>query len=159
MQQHLYPDDWKQRVQEAALRAGGRCEGSGAVLGTMRVSRKGNVYFLPLHTGHVNHDPENPQAELRKLCPSCHSKTHPWLRGKRTPQHRYGYQAITLARVRQAARVGGLDIVPDETGAGMCWRISGLAGNAIDVLDAISSALHCLGMERLERQDRRGHYE
>lgn len=151
MQQHLYPDNWKQRVQEADLRAGGRCEECGAVLGTMRVSRKGNLYFLPLHTSHVNHDPENLQAELRKLCPSCHSKTHPWLRGKRMPQHQYGYQAITLARVLQAARSGGLDIFPDETSAGMCWRIGDLSGSAVDVLDAMSSALHCLGMERLER--------
>jgi hypothetical protein len=151
MQQHLYPDDWKQRVQEADLRAGGRCEGCGAVLGTMRVSRKGNLYFLPLHTSHVNHDPENPHAELRKLCPSCHGKTHPWLPGTPTKERPYGYQAITLSRVLQAARSGGLDILPDESGAGVCWRIGDLAGNAVDVLDAVTSALHCLRMERLER--------
>src|ERR1700676_4084484 len=70
MQRHLYPDNWKERVQEADCRAGGRCEGCGAVLGTLRVSRKGNLYFLPLHTSHVNHDPENPQAELRKPSPT-----------------------------------------------------------------------------------------
>ena len=159
MQRQLYPADWKERVQEADLRAGGRCEGCGAVLGTMRVSRKGNLYFLPLHTSHVNHDPENPQAELRKLCPSCHSKTHPWLCGKRTPQHQYGYQAITLARVLQAARAGGLEILPDETGTGMRWWMGDLSGEAPDALDAVSQALHCLRMERLERTSEGSQHE
>ena len=151
MQRQLYPDDWKERVQQADLRAGGRCERCKAVLGTMRISRKHNLYLMPLHTCHVNHDPENPQAEVEKLCPSCHGKTHPWLPGTPTKERPYGYQAITLARLLQAARSGGLDIFPDETGAGMCWRIGDLSGSAVDVLDAVSLALHCLRMDRLER--------
>jgi hypothetical protein len=153
MQHQLYPPNWKERVQEADLRAGGRCEKCHAVLGTMRISRKHQLYLLPLHTCHVNHDPGNPEAELQKLCPSCHGKTHPWLRGKRTKERPYSYQAITLERVLHAARAGGLDILPDETGAGMCWRIGDLSGTAPDVLDALSSALHCLRMERLEQQE------
>ena len=153
MQHQLYPDNWKQRVAEADSRAGGRCERCGAVLGTMRVSRKHNLYFLPLHTCHINHDPENPQAEVAKLCPRCHGKSHPWRPGTPASERPYGYQAVTLARVLQAARAGGLEITPTESGAGLCWRIADLAGNAPDVLDAVSQALHCLRMERLAGQE------
>ena len=152
MQQQLYPDNWKQRVAEADSRAGGHCEHCGAVLGTMRVSRKHNLYFLPLHTCHVNHDPENPQAEVAKLCPRCHGKSHPWRPGTPARERPYGYQAVTLARVLQAARAGGLEITPLESGASLCWRIADLAGQAPDVLDAVSQALHCLQMERLARE-------
>jgi hypothetical protein len=35
----------------------------------------------------------------------------------------------------------------------VCWRIGDLAGIAPDVLDALSSALHCLRMDRLEEQE------
>jgi len=157
MQRHLYPPEWNERVQEADLRAGGRCERCGAVLGTLRVSRKHNLYFLPLHTCHVNHDPENPQAEVEKLCPSCHGKSHPWLPGTPTKERPYGYQPVTLARVLQAARAGGLEIIPQASGAGVCWRIADLVGEAPDVLDALASALHCLRMDRLEQQEGRQH--
>jgi hypothetical protein len=152
MQRHLYPADWKERVQAADQRAGGRCERCGAVLGTMRLSRKRQLYLMPLHTSHVNHDPENPQAQVEKLCPSCHGKSHPWLPGTPTKERPYGYQPVTLARVLQAARAGGLHITPHESGTGMCWRIAELSGNAVDVLDAVSLALHCLRMELLERE-------
>jgi hypothetical protein len=153
MQRHLYPPDWKQRVQEADLRAGGRCEGCGAVLGTLRVSRQGNLYFLPLHTCHINHDPENPRAQLQKLCPRCHGKTHPWLRGKRTGRttHRYGYQTVSVTQLSQAARAAGLFLEPGEEG--YAWRIASLSGSAPDILEAISQALHCLYMDYLERRE------
>jgi hypothetical protein len=153
MQRHLYPPDWKERVQAADSRAGGRCEGCGAVLGAMRVSRKGNLYFLPLHTSHVNNDPENPEAELQKLCPRCHGKTHPWLPGKRDDPNRHSYRPITQERVLRAARSGGLAITPDGTGAGYCWQIGDLSGAALDMLDALSQALHCLRMERVEQRE------
>ena len=157
MQRHLYPADWKERVQAADQRAGGRCERCGAVLGTMRLSRKHKLYLMPLHTTHVNHDPENPQADLRKLCPRCHDKTHPWPPGTPTKERPSGYQAIQLARVLQAARAGGLSITPEESGAGVCWRLADLCGTAPDVLDAISQALHCQRMERLEEQEANQH--
>ena len=152
MQRHLYPDNWKQRVQEADCRAGGRCERCGAVLGAMRVSRKGNLYLLPLHTCHVHHDPENPEAELQKLCPRCHGKTHPWQPGKRDDPNRHGYRPITQERLVRAARSGGLAITPDGTGAGYTWQIGDVSGAAPDTLDALSQALHSLRMERLEHQ-------
>jgi hypothetical protein len=150
MQHHLYPADWKERGQAAAQRAGGRCERCGAVLGTMRLSRKHNLYLLPLHTSHVNHDPENPEAELQKLCPSCHGKTHPWLPSKRDDPNRRSYRPITQERVLRAARSGGLAITPHSCGARYTWEIAALSGNASDVLDALSQALHFLRMERLE---------
>jgi hypothetical protein len=153
MQQHLYPDNWKQRVQEADQRAGGRCERCGAVLGTMRLSRKRQLYLMPLHTCHINHDPENPQAEIEKLCPSCHGKSHPWRPGTPARERPYGYQPVTLGRVLQAVRVGGLEIIPQGSSAGVSWRIAGLAGESPDVLDALTSALHCLRMERLEQEE------
>lgn len=154
MQRDLYPPDWKQRVQEADLRAGGRCEGCGSVLGTLRVSRKGNLYFLPLHTCHLNHDPENAHAQLQKLCPRCHGKTHPWLRGKRDRRntHRYGYQTVSVTQLSQAARVAGLFLEPGEEG--YTWRIADLSGTAPDVLEALSQALHCLHLDSLERQEK-----
>src|SRR5260370_27275028 len=150
MHRHLDPLDWKQRVQEADLRAAGRCEGCGAVLGTLRVSRKGNLYFLPLHTCHINHDPENPRAQLQKLCPRCHGKTHPWLRGKRTRRqaHRYGYQTVSVTQVSEAVRAAGLLLEPGEEG--YRWHIPDLVGTAPDVLDALSQALHCLYLNYLE---------
>jgi hypothetical protein len=153
MQRHLYPPDWKERVQAADLNAGGRCERCGAILGTLRVSRKGNLYFLALHTCRVNNDPENPEAELQKLCPRCHWETHPWLHGKRGQSHRQGYRSITQGCLLRTARSGGLSIIPDGTGAGYTWEIGDVSGEALDVLDAISQALHCLRMERLEHQE------
>lgn len=153
MQRHLYPDNWNERVQAADQRAGGKCERCGAVLGTMRLSRKHNLYLMPLHTCHVNHDPENPQAEVEKLCPSCHGKSHPWVPRTPTKARPFGYQSITLGRVLQAARVGGLEITPQPDGAGVCWRMADLAGEAPDVLDALASALHYLRMERLDQQE------
>lgn len=157
MQHHLYPPDWKQRVQEADLRAGGRCERCGAVLGTLRVSRKGNLYFLPLHTCHVNHDPENAQAQLQKLCPRCHGKTHPWLYSKRSGRapHRYGYASVSVAQLSAAARAAGLWLEPGE--AGYTWRIADLAGEAPDILEALSQALHCLQLGYLEQREGHRH--
>lgn len=155
MQRHLYPDDWEQRVRAANLRAGGRCEGCGAVLGTLRISRKHNLYFLPLHTCHINHDPHNPQAEIQKLCPRCHGQTHHWMRGKRTHAHKYGYQTLTVAQLVEAARSGGVEFTPAE--AGYYWQVDDLAGEANDLLAALSQALHFLRMERLEHRHMEGH--
>lgn len=153
MQRYPYPLDWKEQVQAADLRAGGKCERCGAVLGTMRLSRNHNLYLMPLHTCHVNHDPENPQAEVEKLCPRCHGKSHPWVPRTPTKKRPYGYQPVTLGRVLQAARVGGLEITLQASGSGVSWRIADLGGEAPDILDALASALHCLRMERLDQQE------
>jgi hypothetical protein len=53
-----YPDNWKDLATACKQRAGWRCEECGS---TER-----------LGAAHVNHDPENPNPELRCLCWSCH---------------------------------------------------------------------------------------
>jgi len=119
-------------------------------MGTLRISRNYNLYFLPLHTSHINHDPWNPEAELRALCPSCHGKTHKGMRGKHIAPHKQGYQTISVARLVAEARGAGLHIT-QESGR-YAWQIDTLSGVGSDVLDAIGSALHCLLMERMEGQ-------
>src|SRR5690348_14895592 len=75
MQHHLYPADWRNRAQACLERAGYRCEDCGMRHGSLRVGKhRYNLYFVQLHAAHVNHDPGNPQAELRALCPTCHMK-------------------------------------------------------------------------------------
>ena len=54
-----YPDNWKDLATACKQRAGWRCEECGS---TER-----------LGAAHVNHDPENPNPELRCLCWTCHS--------------------------------------------------------------------------------------
>ena len=137
MQHHLYPADWRSRAKDCLERAGYRY----------------NLYFIHLHAAHVNHDPGNPQAELRALCPACHLKydrrTEQAAQGYSVPRRR-GYQPITLERVLSIARSGGLTITPVGTGTGCRWNIGDLAGSAPDVLEAVGQALHALCMERLE---------
>ena len=75
MQHHLYPDNWKQRSQACLEQATYRCEHCGIPHGSMRVGKhRHNLYFVHLHAAHINHDPHNPQAKLRALCPSCHMR-------------------------------------------------------------------------------------
>jgi DNA-binding transcriptional LysR family regulator len=161
MQHHLYPADWRSRAQACLERAGYCCEDCGMRHGTLRVGKhRYNLYFVHLHAAHVNHDPGNPQAELRALCPACHM--HHDRRTEHTPQghhlpRRRGYQPITLERVLGAARSGGLAILPADTGAGYRWKIGDLAGSAPDILEALGQALHCLHMERLEQREESQH--
>ena len=159
MQHHLYPADWRIRAQACLERADYRCEHCGIRQGTLRVGKHHyNLYFVHLHAAHVNHDPHNPQAELRALCPACHMRhdrrTEYETQGRSLPKRR-GYQSITLERVLRAARAAGLCISPDaESGTGVSWIIGDLSGTAVDVLEAISSALHCLYRERVEQEAR-----
>ena len=162
MQQHLYPTDWRSRAKDCLERAGYRCEDCGIRHGTLRVGKhRYNLYFVQLHAAHMNHDPGNPQAELRALCPACHLKYD--RRTERTPEghpfpRRQGYQPITLERILSTTRSGGLTITPEETGTGYRWRIGDLAGSAPDVLEAIGQALHCLYMERLQQVQEGGRH-
>jgi hypothetical protein len=156
MQHHLYPADWRSRAQACLERAGYRCEACGLRHGSLRVGKhRYNLYVVHLHAAHVNHDPANPQAELRALCPACHLKYDRRTESLTPPGHsfprRRGYQPMTLERVLGAARSGGLAILPAESGTGYRWCIGDLAGSAPDVLEAIGQALHALGMERLEQ--------
>ena len=55
-----YPANWKDLATACKQRAGWRCEECGAT--------------EHLGAAHVNHDPENPDPELRCLCWPCHSR-------------------------------------------------------------------------------------
>jgi hypothetical protein len=162
MQHQLYPADWRSRAQACLERAGFHCEDCGIQHGTMRVGKhRYNLYFVHLHAAHVHHDPYNPQAELRALCPACHMKydrgTERTAQGRHFPRRR-GYQPITLERLLSTARGGGLAITPEETGAGYRWRMGDLAGSAPDVLEVIGQALHCLCLERLQQVQEGGQH-
>jgi DNA-binding transcriptional LysR family regulator len=162
MQHQLYPADWRSRSQACLERAGYRCEDCGIRHGTMRVGKhRYNLYFVHLHAAHVNHDPQNPQAELRALCPACHMHYDRRTEHREQGCHfsrRRGYQPITLERLLGAVRSGGLAIIPDDSGTNYRWSIGELAGTAPDVLEAIGQALHCLCMERLEQTRERGQH-
>jgi hypothetical protein len=149
MHNPLYPSDWKLRAAACFARAGYRCEDCGVPHGVLRVGKKSkSPYIVYLHAAHVNHDPENPQAALRALCPSCHMKYDRRTERKPAPARRQGYQLISATRLVMEARSAGLHI--SQQGDRYCWQIGDLTGIATDVLDAVGLALHCLVMERLE---------
>jgi hypothetical protein len=152
MQNDIYPSDWKFRAQACLARAGYRCEDCGIPHGVLSVGKRSRQpYIVYLHAAHVNHDPENSQAELRALCPSCHMKHDRRTERTRASARRQGYQVISTTRLLLEARGAGLHI--RHQGDGYTWQIGDLSGIATDVLDAVGSALHCLGMERLEEQE------
>src|SRR6266568_7096894 len=103
MQNTLYPTDWKRRAQACVARAGYRCEDCGIAHGVLRMGKRSkSAYVVYLHAAHVNHDPHNPQAELRALCPACHMhydrRTEHTTQQTRSLPRRRGYQAVTLER-------------------------------------------------------------
>ena len=106
-----------------------------------------NLYVVSLHSSHVIHDPDNPQAELRALCPACHLR-YDWRTAPPRSRYRPGYRPLTLARLRDALLGAGLSLIPDAAGSGINWQIADLTGHAVDVLDAITCALHWLAMNR-----------
>ena len=149
MQHQLYPSDWKLRAHACLAQAGYRCEACGTPHGVLRVGRRSkSPYVVYLHAAHVNHDPDNPQAELRALCPSCHMKHDRRTERKRIAAHKQGYHIVSTTRLVIEARGAGLHIT--QAGDSYTWQIGELTGMATDVLDAIASALHCLRMERME---------
>ena len=159
MQHHLYPADWRMRAQACLERAGYRCEHCGIRHGTMRVGKRHyNLYFIHLHAAHINHDPQNPHAELRALCPACHMKYDRHTEQPVVLPRRRGYQPLTLERVLRAARGAGLSMTPDESETGYRWSFGSLSGSAVDVLDAISQALHGARMEWVERASEGGQH-
>jgi hypothetical protein len=157
MQQQLYPADWKLRAAACLSRAGYRCEDCGIPHGVLRIVKKSkSPYIVYLHAAHVNHDPENQEAVLKALCPSCHMKhdrrtervsssSH---KKAKSGAHRQGYQLISATHLVREARGAGLHI--SQQGDHYCWQTGDLNSIATDVLDAFGSALHCLMMERLE---------
>jgi len=119
----------------------------------LRVGKRSKQpYIVYLHAAHVNHDPDNQEAELRALCPSCHLQ-YDW-RTERQPAspHRQGYQVVSTSRLLVEMRGAGLLI--RQEGERYYWQVGDLSGLANDLVDAIGSALHCLRMERLEQAAR-----
>jgi hypothetical protein len=148
----LYPSDWKLRAAACLARAGYRCEGCGTPHGVLRVGKRSKCpYIVYLHAAHIHHDPENPEAELKALCPACHMKHDRQTERIATSTHRHGYQVISQTRLLHEARGAGLYI--NQQGDRYTWQAGDMGGIATDVLDAIGSALHCLVMERREEQE------
>ena len=151
MQQHLYPTDWKARAAACLARAGYRCEDCGTPHGVLRVGKRSkSPYVVYLHAAHVNHDPDNQEAELRALCPACHMKYDRRTERKRPAARRQGYQVVSTSRLLVEMRSAGLRIT--QEGERFYWQVGDLSGLANDLLDAIGSAMHCMRMERLEVQ-------
>jgi hypothetical protein len=149
MQNTLYPTDWKRRAQACLERAGYRCEDCGIAHGVLWMGKRSKSAFVVyLHAAHVNHDPHNPQAELRALCPSCHLKYDRRTERQRTGARRQGYQVVSTTRLLMEMQSAGLRI--SQEGDRFSWQVGDLSGLANDLLDAIGSALHCLVMERVE---------
>jgi single stranded DNA-binding protein len=132
MQQELYPSDWKLRAHACLAQAGYRCEDCGTPHGVLRVGKRSkSPYVVYLHAAHVNHDPDNPQTERKRIA-----------------AHKQGYHVVSTTRLVIEVRSAGLHITQEEDRT--YWQIGELSGMANDVLDAIASALHCLRMERME---------
>jgi hypothetical protein len=149
IQQDLYPLDWKIRAAACLARASYRCEHCGIAHGVLRVGKRSkSPYVVYLHAAHINHDPENPQAELRALCPACHMKHDRRTARKGPTARRQGYQVVSTSRLLLEMGSAGLRI--SQKGDFYSWQVGDLSGLANDLLDAIGSALHCLCMERLE---------
>jgi hypothetical protein len=149
MQDDIYPADWKLRAAACLSRAGYRCEACGMAHGVLRIGKRSRQpYVVYLHAAHVNHDPVNPQAELRALCPSCHMKHDRRTERTQPAACRQGYQVVSMSRLLVEMRSAGLCIT--QEGDRFYWQVGDLSGLAHDLLDAVGLALHCLCMERLE---------
>jgi|SRR5579859_3357982 len=70
----IYPPNWPALALACKERAGWQCEHCSAVQHEIKISRKGNPYFVYLGACHKNHDPLNPNPELICLCVSCHAR-------------------------------------------------------------------------------------
>ena len=67
-----YPDEWFQITYFLKEFHAWRCEHCGATHGSRRVNADGETYAVVLTCAHLNHDVENPEAELAVLCSACH---------------------------------------------------------------------------------------
>jgi hypothetical protein len=149
IQQELYPLDWKARAAACLERAGYRCEHCGIAHGVLRVGKRSkSPYVVYLHAAHINHDPENPMASLKALCPACHMKHDRRTERMKITARRQGYQVVSTSRLLLEMHSAGLRI--SQEGDRYSWQVGDLSGQADELLDAIGSALHCLCMERLE---------
>ena len=149
MQQQLSPAGWKRRAQARGARAGYRWEDCSSTPCVLRMGKRSkSACVVYLHAAHVNHDPHNPQAELRALCPSCHLKYDRRTERKQAGARRQGYQVVSTTRLLMEMQGAGLRI--SQEGDRFAWQVGDRSGLANDLLDAISSALQCLVREWVE---------
>lgn len=91
-----YPKGWRRRVRELRESVGNRCQKCGIVHGTPRVSPwTGREWPVWLQAAHVNHDPENEDAEIVIVCPYCHWHYY------RKPGQRAAWIALERAKHRK----------------------------------------------------------
>jgi hypothetical protein len=69
-----YAPNWKQRVRERRERVGNQCEQCGVPQRSIALNSKGEPYMIYLQGCHLNHDPQNPEADFRIWCPTCHNR-------------------------------------------------------------------------------------
>jgi DNA-directed RNA polymerase specialized sigma24 family protein len=134
MQQHLSPTNWKRRAQACVARAGYRCANCGIPHGVRRVGKKSkSFYVVYLHAAHVNHDPHNPQAELRAVYPACHLTYD--RRMERTQARLPGGQYHALPDGNT-----GCGPAHQPGGDRFSWQVGDLSGQENDLLDATGGA-------------------
>lgn len=74
-ERHRYPKNWDELSLACKERAGWCCEDCGVRQKETRIGKiSGKEYVVYLSACHVNHDPENPDAQLACLCQACHLK-------------------------------------------------------------------------------------
>ena len=163
MMRELYAPNYPQRREEALLRAAGRCENMvdgqrcPNRIGTFKISHAHNLYFEQLYIHHVNDDPENEDAELICYCASCHMKVHrqPVADGKASP-HKQGYRVVKLERLLCSLAAVGFSASYNEE-CRVNWRLGPFAGEAADMLDALTMCLHWLNAEARDLQEALDH--
>ena len=157
MRKELYNERFEEEKLACKERAGWQCEAilpwtgkrcptrGGDELWSRRSKRKWIVY---LHAAHLNNDPENPNAELICLCPSCHMRMdRAKEKLKRTSQHRRGYELTSKDRLVDAVNRAGLILTP--LSEGYHWNVEGTDYEG-SVTTAVSAVSHAIARLRSE---------
>lgn len=99
-ERYRYPANWDEMSKACKDRAGWRCQRQqcGAAHGDLRIGLvSGKEYTVVIAACHVNHDPENPDAQLISLCQACHMKLD-GLQHARTRRRRERAEFIEMQR-------------------------------------------------------------
>jgi len=74
MDRALYPENWHDLAAAIKQKAGMRCEQCGRAQGDMSINRFGSPWRVIVSAAHPDHDPHNPEAQMRCWCLSCHCR-------------------------------------------------------------------------------------
>ena len=159
MMRDLYAPNYAQRREEELWRAAGQCENiidgqrCPNRIGTLKISHAHNLYFEQLYIHHVNDDPENDEAELICYCASCHMKAHrqPVAGGKATAR-KQGYRVVRIEQLLCRLAAAGFSARYTEE-CRVNWQLGLFAGEAADMLDALTMCLHWLSAEVRDLQE------